>query len=130
MSSLYYLRDNDLIELLGDYVMKAYLHKKKKDLEESRKYHENNFQDCIDVNKLNHYLISDVITDLKNNHSFNYPHNCITWSIILSRNPFYNVLSVYSWVPLPVSERIKLYNESVELYKENTKLQRCSTKFN
>ena len=31
----------------------------------------------------------------------------------------------FSWTPLHVSDRIKIYNEHVEIYKENTKLQRC-----
>ena len=137
MSSLRYLRDNDLIILLGDYVLKAYLRKKKKDLEESRKYHEKNFQDCIDVNRENHYLISDVLTDLQESHPFQYPKDTFDWvvsyhfktvrdsevcMIQLENITFY---SDFSWIPLDVSVRIKLYNDYVDPYKENTKLRRC-----
>ena len=51
MSSLHYLKDNDLIELLGDYVLKAYLRKKQKELDDAREFHEKNFQDLIDENQ-------------------------------------------------------------------------------
>ena len=62
-----------LFELLGDYVLKAYLRKKQKELYDARAFHENNFQACIDENKDNHYMISDVITDLRQNYPFLYP---------------------------------------------------------
>jgi len=129
MSSLHYLKDHDLIELLGDYVLKAYLRKKKKDLEESRKYHEKNFQDCIDVNKENHYLISDVIFDIKHNYPLKYPKDSFIWSFVKQCKTIPNECSrLYidlSWTPLRVSDIIKIYNNHKDTYKENTKLQRC-----
>ena len=129
MSVLHYFKDYDLIELLEDYVLKAYLRKKKKELDDAREFHEKNFQDCIDENKKNHYLISDVITDIKQNYSFEYSSICVYWAPIFPRNPLYNFYSVYSWAPIAVSDRIKIYNDSVEPYKENTKLQRCGYQY-
>ena len=64
MSSLNYLKDNDIIQKLEGYVLKAYLKKKKKDLEDARDFHIN----CVDINKINHYLISDVISKVKNDN--------------------------------------------------------------
>ena len=100
MSTLNYLKDNDIIKLLEEYVLKAYLQKKQKDLDQSRDFHEKNFQECIDMNRENHYFISDIITDI-------------------------NIPLYFSVTPLYVPERIKLYNDTIEVYKENTKLQRC-----
>ena len=31
--------------------------------DEARNFHENNFQDCIDINRDNHYLISKIFND-------------------------------------------------------------------
>lgn len=104
MSSLHYLKDQDLIILLGDYVLKAYIQKKQKELDDTRAFHENIFQDGIDMNSEHHYLISDVIR-------------------------YINETLYFSWTPLYVSERIKLYDDSVEPYKENTKLQRCGYQY-
>ena len=137
MSSLHYLKDHDLIELLGDYVLKAYLRKKQKELDEARAFHEKNFQDCIDVNKENHYMISDVLTDLQESQPFQYPKDTFVWIVA---NHFKTVrfsevcmiqveniifYSDCSWIPLDISIRIKIYNDSVDPYKENTKLRRC-----
>lgn len=129
MIPLYYLKDNDIIQLLEDYVLKAYVHKKKQSLENARKYHENNFQECIDINKRNHYLISDVITDLKENHSFKYPVTCVNWLPIIEFRGkklgwYKNIYQDFSWTPLCVSEKIKLYNDTVKGNTWNTKLQR------
>ena len=128
MSSLHYLNDHDLIELLGDYVLKAYLRKKQKELYDSRAFHEKNFQTCIDENKDNHYMISDVITDLRQNYPFLYPRDSSIWIPFMDIEDPSENLRLYvdfSWSPLHVSDRIKIYNEHVETYKENTKLQRC-----
>ena len=99
MSSLHYLKDYDLIELLGDYVLKAYLRKRKKELDETRAFHDKNFHDGIDMNKANHYLISDAIEEFKN--------NCIE----LSPNPCYS--RELSWIPMKLSLRCQVYEESV-----------------
>lgn len=132
MSVLRYLKDYDLIELLGDYVLKAHLRKKKLDLDDARQFHEKNFQDYIDKNKDNHYLISDVITDLRQNYPFIYPRNSYTWFPFMDiEDPVENLRLCldFSWTPLHVSDRIKIYNENVETYKENTKLQRCGYQY-
>lgn len=128
MSSLHYLNNHDLIELLGDYVLKAYLRKKQKELDDARAFHEKNFQDFIDENKDDHYMISDVIFDIKHNYPFIYPRNTSTWIPFMDITDPSENLRLYldfSWTPLHVSDRIKIYNEHVEIYKENTKLQRC-----
>ena len=128
MSVIRYLKDYDLIELLGDYVLKAHLRKKDKDLDDARQFHEKNFQDYVDENKDNHYLISDVITDLRNNYPFLYPRNSSSWVPFMDIEDPVENLRLYvdfSWSPLLVSYRIRIYNEHVETYKENTKLQRC-----
>ena len=137
MSSLHYLKDHDLIELLGDYVLKAYLRKKQKEFDDAREFHEKNFQDCIDVNQENHYMISDVITDLQGSHPFQYPKDTFDWVISYHFKTFClsqlcmiqleNIIFFEdcSWIPLDVSERIKIYNDAVDPYKENTKLRRC-----
>ena len=132
MNSLHYLKDYDLIELLGDYVLKAYLRKKDTDLEEARQFHEKNFQDYVDENEVNHYLISDVITDLRQNYPFIYPRSCSNWIPFLDITDPSDNLKLYnefSWTPLNVSDRVKIYNDSVESYKENTKLQRCGYQY-
>lgn len=132
MSVLHYLKDYDLIELLGDYVLKAHLQKKDKDLDDARQFHEKNFQDYVDENEVNHYLISDVITDITQNYKFEYTRDCSDWIISsLFSHPEESIRIPYyfSWTPLYVSDRIKIYNEHVETYKENTKLQRCGYQY-
>ena len=56
-------KNNDLVQMLEKYVLKAYLKKKTKELEDARNFHENNFQNCIDINRNNHYLISKIFND-------------------------------------------------------------------
>ena len=56
-------KNNDLVHMLEKYVLKAYFKKKSKELEDSRNFHENNFQNCIDINRDNHYLISKIFND-------------------------------------------------------------------
>ena len=58
MSSLHYLRDQDIIELLGDYVLKAYLRKKQKVFDDARAFHEKNSQDYQSekLKRLQYYL--------------------------------------------------------------------------
>ena len=102
--------------------------KKQKDLDDAREFHEKNFQDLIDKNKDNHYMISDVITDIRYNYPFIYPRNSSTWIPFMDITDPSENLRLYldfSWIPLHISDKIKIYNEHVEIYKENTKLQRC-----
>ena len=78
--------------------------------------------------KDNHYMISDVITDLRQNYPFLYPRESSTWIPFMDIEDPGENLRLYvdfSWAPLHVSDRIKIYNEHVDKYKENTKLQRC-----
>lgn len=96
MSPLQYLNDNDLILQLGDYVLKAYLKKREKDLEDSRSFHKENFQSNNYVNKGKHYLISDVIAYIKKCYIF--------------------VDQGLSWQSISVPERIKTYNQMVKYY--------------
>ena len=91
-----YLIDNDITLLLEDYVLSAYLKKREKDLEDSRSFHEENFQRNNDKNKGNHYLISDVITYIKQCYIF--------------------VDQGLSWQTVSVGERIKTYNQMVKYY--------------
>ena len=54
------IENNDLIQILEGYVIKAYLKKKSKEIEDARNFHEENFQNSIDINRDKHYLISKI----------------------------------------------------------------------
>ena len=45
--------------------LSAYLRKRQKDLEDSRSFHEENFQENNDINKGKHYLISETMEFIK-----------------------------------------------------------------
>lgn len=85
MSSLKFLTDNDVIELLGEYVLKAYLEKKEKELKASREFHMNTINGnentevsnlsftkklrcgyVNDINKIPHYQITSIFNITKN----------------------------------------------------------------
>ena len=103
-SYLNYLKDNDVIIMLEDYVLIAYNTRRTKELEDARNFHEANFQNCIDVSKDNHYLISFIFGE------------------------YIYRLSDYYWNienPKLINHRIKIYEEELEAYIENTELQRC-----
>ena len=103
-SYLIYLRDNDVSLMLEDYVLIAYNQRKNKELEDARNFHEDNFQNCIDVNRDNHYLISFIFSE------------------------YIYRLSEYYWnieYPKLIDHRIKIYEEELKDYIENTELQRC-----
>ena len=97
MSYLDFLQNHDLNLLLEDYVLSAYLRKRQKDLEDSRSFHENNFQENNDVNKCRHYLISEVIYYIKDGY-------------ISTVDPD------GSWLYSPVRERITAYNQMVKYF--------------
>ena len=96
MSALQYLNDIDIISNLEDYVLSAYLRKRQKDLEDSRSFHKENFQKNNDVNKGNHYLISDTITYIKRCYIFTDQG--------------------LSWQSISVGERIKTYNHIIKYF--------------
>ena len=96
MSYLDFLQNHDLNLLLEDYVLSAYLKKREKDWEDSRSFHEENFQTNNDKNKGKHYLISDTITYIKQCYIF--------------------VDQGLSWQTVSVGERIKTYNQMVKYY--------------
>ena len=96
MSYLDFLENHDLNLLLEDYVLSAYLKKRQKDLEDSRSFHEENFQKNNDKNKGNHYLISDTITYIKRCYIFTDQG--------------------LSWQSISVGERIKTYNYIVKYF--------------
>ena len=103
-SSLIHLKDNDVILMLEDYVLIAYNKSKRKELEDARYFHEDNFQNCIDINRDNHYLISFIFGE------------------------YIYRLSDYYWNienPKLINHRIKIYEGELEGYIENTELQRC-----
>ena len=54
------IENNDLIQILEGYVIKAYLKKKSKEIEDARNFHEENFQNSININKDKHYLMSKI----------------------------------------------------------------------
>ena len=94
----------------------------------ARKFHEKNFQELFDENSENHYLISFIITDIRENYPFIYPISCSTWIPFLEITDPSDNLKLYdkfSWLPLSVEEKKKIYNDSVKVYEKNTKLQRC-----
>jgi hypothetical protein len=103
-SSLIHLKDNDVILMLEDYILIAYNKKRSNELEDARKFHENNFQNCIDINKDNHYLISFIFGE------YIYRLSGYYWSIEKSKL---------------VDHRIKIYEESLKEDIETTELQRC-----
>lgn len=53
------IENNDLIQILEGYVIKAYLKKKSKEIEDARNFHEENYINIntIDINKDKHYLM-------------------------------------------------------------------------
>ena len=122
MSSLHYLRDYDLIILLGDYVLKAYLRKKKQDLEDARQFHEKNFQECIDVNRDNRYLLSHGFDVLKENYVGNPPYS---YSGDIGLNLVYRPSSWTYWFGFSTKYKICFFENSLKIYEDNTKLQRC-----
>ena len=138
--SFYTILTTKTLSYYSVYVLKAYLQKKQKELDDAIEFHEKNFQDCIDVNQDNHYLISEVITDIRNNYPFTYPRRSFIWQLVLQKDGIrldpqlsgrlYRKKRIdFSWTPLYVSDRIKIYNDPVEKYKENTKLQRCGYQY-
>lgn len=89
MSSLKFLKDNDVIVLLGEYVLIAYIKKKEKELKKSREFHMKNLESQVmvfinfkpfnlslikkvrlgyvtDINKIPHYDIVSIINMAKN----------------------------------------------------------------
>lgn len=103
-SYLLYLKDNDVSLMLEDYVLIAYNKRRSKELEDTRNFHESNFQNCIDINRENHYLISFIFS------KYIYRLSDYYWNI---ENDTL------------VDHRIKIYEEELEGYIENTELQRC-----
>jgi hypothetical protein len=69
--------------------------------EEARKFHSNNFENCIDLNREHHYLISHIFEQI-------------------------TVVTLYEFMVydahLTAKELIHLYEDEVK----NTRLQRCS----
>ena len=98
-----YLIDNDINLLLEDYVLSAYLRKRQKDLEDSRSFHEENFQENNDVNKGKHYLISETMEFIKQ---------------LEEPNIFNDIVDEGSrWHSMSVGGRIKKYNKMVKYFK-------------
>ena len=122
MSSLHYLRDYDLIILLGNYVLKAYLKKMKKDQEDARQFHEKNFQECIDVNRDNRYLLAHGFDVLKENYVGNPPYSC---SGDIGLNLVYRPACWTYWFGFSTKYKVCFFENSLKIYEENTKLQRC-----
>ena len=56
------IENNDLIQILEGYVIKAYLKKKSKEIEDARNFHEENYinRNSIDINIDKHYLMSKI----------------------------------------------------------------------
>ena len=84
------------------------------------------FRTCIDENKDNHYMISDVITDLRQNYPFLYQGSSSSWVPFMDIEDPGENLRLYvdfSWTPLHVSDRIKIYNEHVDNLQR--KIQSC-----
>ena len=104
MSYLDFLQNHDLNLLLEDYVLSAYLRKRKKDLEDSRSFHEQNFQENNDINKGKHYLISETMEFIKQ----------LEEPSIFNRD-FVDQRS--RWQSMSVGGRIKKYNKMVKYFK-------------
>ena len=104
MSYLDFLQNHDLNLLLEDYVLSAYLRKRKKDLEDSRSFHEQNFQENNDINKGKHYLISETMEFIKQ----------LEEPSIFNRD-FVDQRS--RWQSMSVGGRIKKYNQMVKYFK-------------
>ena len=104
MSYLDFLQNHDLNLLLEDYVLSAYLRKRQKDLEDSRSFHEENFQENNDINKGKHYLISETIEFIKQ----------LEEPSIFNRD-FVDQRS--RWQSMSVGGRIKKYNQMVKYFK-------------
>lgn len=127
MSSLKFIKDNDVIELLGEYVLKAYLKKKEKDLEDSREFHIKNLESPLiiyinsipynlslskkvqlghvnDINKIPHYQIVSIIN--------------IVRAIYIRRSLDLEALSL-SWLNEKLSKRIELYENFLNEYITN-----------
>ena len=116
MSYLDYLENHDLNLLLEDYVLSAYLRKRQKDLEDSRSFHEENFQENNDINKGKHYLISETMEFIKQleeptNKDVNKgKHDLISGSFKLE-------FKGTRWQSMTVGGRIKIYNHMVKYFK-------------
>ena len=89
--------------------------------EESRRYHSELFENDMDKNRNNHYLISNIFNDIRKGHSWYDPWPAYIhwgpkglWETIISNKYYFNV-----------SRCNKHYERILQDYIDNTNLQRC-----
>ena len=95
------IENNDLLQKLEEYIIKAYLNKKSKELEDSRNFHENNYQNRIDVNKYNRYLISIAFNQYLYEYAWDWDRE--------SRKKMKEKISVYEYITDHISKEEVIY---------------------
>ena len=118
------IENNDLLQKLEEYIIKAYLNKKSKELEDSRNFHENNYQNRIDVNKYNRYLISIAFNQYLYEYAWDWDRE--------SRKKMKEKISVYEYITDHISKEEVIYyilvasgilinkNTTIENYNNST----------